>query len=78
MEAKIEHQKVMQDIVNKVDDLLKVVGLFEESRPTEKSVTKLEEAVMWMNVMCHHVPMKPIHENISEPLPNPDNVDTSK
>lgn len=58
MQDKVEAAKVIEDIVKRIEQVMHVVNLFEDSRPTEKSLTKLEEAIMWMNVMVHHVELR--------------------
>ncbi len=57
---KNEATEVMNDIVQRIDGVMEIIRSFEESRPGSIAFTKLEEAIMWLNVMVHHVPQKPV------------------
>lgn len=45
-------------MVQQVESVLKMIDKFEPSRPGSIAFQKLEEAIMWLNVMTHHIPLK--------------------
>lgn len=52
-------------IINKISEVMGIMDNFQDSRPGSLAFTKLEEAIMWLQVMTHNAPLKPkCEENI--------------
>lgn len=55
----VENQSgVMKDFMKSIDGLMQIVDSYEVSRPGSMVFTKLEEAILWMNVLVTNVPLK--------------------
>lgn len=46
---------VMAEITKKIEDIFKVMDLYEISRPGSIAYQKLEEALLWLQVMTTHI-----------------------
>lgn len=58
---------LMAEMVEKIESVLQMIEKFEHSRPGSIAFTKLEEGIMWLNVMTHHIPLKTeVSENKEE------------
>ena len=58
MLSKEEAASVITTIVGKVEEVFAVINQFQESRPGSIAYERLEEAIMWLNVMCHNIALK--------------------
>lgn len=47
----------MQEIMNHVEAIFKVIDKYEISKPGMLGITKLEEAILWLQVMIQKVPL---------------------
>jgi hypothetical protein len=56
MEVKINED--IKEIMSHVENIFKVIDKYETSRPGSIGFTKLEEAVLWLQVMIQQVPLK--------------------
>ncbi len=54
----------MQTVVEKVDSLIGLINLFVPNRHGSIAITRLEEAVMWMNVMAGSYALKDLEPKI--------------
>ena len=57
---KNEAANLMNDIVKRIEEIMEIIRGFEESRPGSIAFERLEESIMWLNVLVHNVPQKPI------------------
>ncbi|MFA6080721.1 MAG: hypothetical protein WC753_04585 [Candidatus Gracilibacteria bacterium] len=59
-------KKVIADTVAHVDSIIEIINTYEPNRHGSIAITRLEEAVMWINAMAHSYPLKDnnIVENI--------------
>lgn len=51
--------EMLHQIVNKISEVMAIMDAFQDSRPGSIAFTKLEEAIMWLQVMTHNVALKP-------------------
>lgn len=50
----------VKEIMGLVEKIFQVIDRFETSRPGSIGFTKLEEAVLWLQVMAQQVPLKAV------------------
>jgi hypothetical protein len=55
----------LNEIVQNIENVFKIIDRYQNSRPGSIAFTKLEEAILWLQVMVHNIPVK---ENVAEPL----------
>lgn len=58
MASKEKADIIVKQIVDKIEEIFRIIDLFDDSRPGNIGFTKLEEAIMWLNVMAHNVSLK--------------------
>jgi hypothetical protein len=51
--------EILSKVVSLINNVMGYIDLFEPNRPASIAVTKLEEAVMWSQVMIANVALKP-------------------
>lgn len=56
MEVKINED--IKEIMMLVESIFKVIDKYETSRPGSLGFTKLEEAILWLQVMVQQVPLR--------------------
>ncbi len=57
MTLQTEQRKIMTEIVQSIDEVIGKINLFVPNRHGSIAITRLEEAVMWTNVMIASYPM---------------------
>jgi hypothetical protein len=57
-----EKVKNISQFIKHVDAAMKVIESYEASRPGSLSFTKLEEAILWAQVMVNQIPLKVVEE----------------
>jgi hypothetical protein len=57
-------QELLDTMLSRISEIMALMDTFEDSRPGSMAFTKLEEAMMWLQVMAHNIPLKP--KNIDE------------
>ena len=50
----------LKEIMSLVEQIFQVIDRYETSRPGSLGFTKLEEAVLWLQVMVNQVPLKAV------------------
>lgn len=48
----------IKEIMGHIENVFKVIDRYETSRPGSIAFTKLEEAILWLQVMVNQVPYK--------------------
>ena len=48
----------LQEVMNHVEAIFKVIDKYETCKPGMLGITKLEEAILWLQVMIQKVPLK--------------------
>lgn len=59
-------KEVLNQIVNKISEAMANLHAFHDSRPGQIALERLEEGLMWAQVVAHNVPLKPSMEATSE------------
>lgn len=67
---------LLNNMINKISQIMADMDKFEDSRSGSLSFTKLEEAMMWLQVMAHNVPLKPLEQDVQVEERDPIPVDT--
>lgn len=52
-------KELLGSIISKISEVMAIMDNFQDSRPGSLAFTKLEEAIMWLQVMAHNAPLKP-------------------
>ncbi len=63
MDLKSSHVKEAMDYVEKI---FQVIDRYEQSRPSSIAFTKLEEAILWLQVMVNQIPLKESEPKVVE------------
>jgi hypothetical protein len=56
MEAKASEN--IKEVMHHIESIFKIIDQYETSRPGSLGFTKLEEAILWLQVMVQQVPLK--------------------
>lgn len=62
MENEMSPKDMLGAIISKISEVMGIMDNFQDSRPGSLAFTKLEEAIMWLQVMAHNAPLKPKSE----------------
>lgn len=49
---------LIQQMIGHIQNAMDIIDLFEPSRPGGLAFTKLEEAIMWMQVLINNIALK--------------------
>lgn len=55
-------KELLSHMMNRISEVMAIMNNFEDSRPGEKAFTHLEEGLMWLQLLCHNVQLKPLNE----------------
>lgn len=50
---------LLNTMISKITEVMGIMEIFDLSRPGSIAFTKLEESIMWLQVLCHTIPFKP-------------------
>lgn len=64
--------KHLTEILDHIQAAMNVIDLYEVSKPGSMAFTKLEEAIMWSQVLVHRIPLKQV-VNDTEKVVNDEN-----
>ncbi len=59
-------KEVLSEIVNKISEAMANLHAFHDSRPGQIALERLEEGLMWSQVVAHNIPLKPLIEASEE------------
>lgn len=59
-------KEMLATMINKVHEIMGLMDRFQDSRSGSISFTKLEEAMMWLQVMTHSVPLKEVNNIVEQ------------
>jgi hypothetical protein len=59
-------KEVLNEIVNKISEAMANLHAFHDSRPGQIALERLEEGLMWSQVVAHNIPLKPLIEASNE------------
>lgn len=62
-------QENLQQVMDHVEGIFKVIDKYETSKPAAISITKLEEAILWLQVMVQKVPLVKKSDENKEEIP---------
>ena len=54
----VKSSENITEIMGYVENIFKVIERYDASRPGQLGFTKLEEAILWLQVMAQQVPLK--------------------
>lgn len=60
MDVNQERSDVMKDVMKRIEDVMAIVDRYEISRPGSMAFTKLEEAILWIQVLVSNVSLKEV------------------
>jgi hypothetical protein len=55
---------ILSSMIGKISEVMGNMDKFQDSRSGSIAFTKLEEAMMWLQVMVHNVPLKPLMQDV--------------
>jgi hypothetical protein len=58
MSNKETKAELLQTMIKNISEVMGIMDQFQDSRSGSIAFTKLEEAIMWLQVMVHNVPFK--------------------
>lgn len=58
MSEKNSISELLNEMVNKISQVMAIMEMFKPSRPGSIAFTKLEEAMMWLQVLTVNIPLK--------------------
>ena len=70
--------ELLNTIVNKISEVMAIMNMFEDSRPGSIAFERLEESIMWLQVMAHNVQLKPEEKKDEEIIPTVRCIDTEE
>lgn len=59
-------KETLSHIVNKISEAMAFLHCFEDSRPGQIALERLEEGLMWSQVVAHNISLKPPIETSDE------------
>jgi hypothetical protein len=66
-EVALDPKETLNHIVNRISEAMAFLHTFEDSRPGQISLERLEEGLMWAQVVAHNIPLKPFIQPAEEP-----------
>lgn len=70
-----EKAEIMSDIMKRIEDVMAIIDSFEISRPGLMVFTKLDEAILWSQVLVSKIALKKSHD--SAPISESFSVDAA-
>lgn len=61
-----DSKEALSQIVNKISEAMAFLHAFHDSRPGQIALERLEEGLMWSQVVAHNIPLKPLIEASDE------------
>ena len=53
----------LQEMIKHIEEVMKIMDCYVPSRPGNKAFDHLEDAILWLQVMCQSIELKPVTED---------------